>query len=52
MFTGIIEELGTISRVETLVDSIRLQVKGDLVSSDLSRVNLLPSMEFASPPQS
>jgi riboflavin synthase len=37
MFTGIIEELGTVTKVESLVDSIRLQVKGDLVSSDLSK---------------
>jgi len=37
MFTGIIEELGTVAKVESLVDSIRLQVKGDLVSSDLSK---------------
>jgi len=37
MFTGIIEELGTVAAVETLADSIRLQIKGDLVSSDLSK---------------
>lgn len=37
MFTGIVEELGTVARVETLVDSIKLQIKGDLVSSDLSQ---------------
>lgn len=37
MFTGIIEELGTVAKIETLPDSIRLQIKGDLVSSDLSR---------------
>lgn len=37
MFTGIVEELGTVARVETLPDSIRLQIKGDLVSSDLSQ---------------
>lgn len=37
MFTGIIEELGTIVGVETLSDSIRLQVKGALVSVDLTQ---------------
>jgi riboflavin synthase len=37
MFTGIVEELGTVAGVETLPDSIRLQIKGDLVSSDLSQ---------------
>jgi riboflavin synthase len=37
MFTGIVEELGTVAKVETLPDSIRLQIKGDLVSSDLSQ---------------
>ena len=37
MFTGIVEELGTVAKVETLADSIRLQIKGDLVSSDLSQ---------------
>jgi riboflavin synthase len=37
MFTGIVEELGTVTRVETLPDSIRLQIKGDLVRSDLSQ---------------
>lgn len=37
MFTGIVEELGIVAKVETLPDSIRLQIKGDLVSSDLSQ---------------
>jgi riboflavin synthase len=37
MFTGIVEELGTISRVEDLGDSIRLQVSGELVRSDLAQ---------------
>ena len=37
MFTGIVEELGTVTKVESLTDSIRLQIKGDLVSSDLSQ---------------
>lgn len=37
MFTGIVEELGTISGVEVLNDSIRMQVSGKLVRSDLSR---------------
>ena len=37
MFTGIIEELGTISGVKDLGDSIRLQVSGELVRSDLAQ---------------
>ena len=37
MFTGIVEELGTISGVKELTDSIRLQVSGELVRSDLSQ---------------
>lgn len=37
MFTGIIEELGTVSQVEKLPDSIRLHIEGDLVRSDLSK---------------
>jgi riboflavin synthase len=37
MFTGIVEELGTISGVEVLNDSIRMQVSGKLVRSDLSQ---------------
>lgn len=37
MFTGIVEELGTVSGVEELPDSIRLQVSGALVRSDLSQ---------------
>ncbi len=37
MFTGIIEELGTVVKVETLTDSIRLQILGELISSDLSQ---------------
>jgi riboflavin synthase len=37
MFTGIIEELGTISGVNDLGDSIRLQVSGELVRSDLAQ---------------
>ena len=37
MFTGIVEELGTISGVETLNDSIRMRVSGKLVRSDLSQ---------------
>jgi riboflavin synthase len=37
MFTGIVEELGTISGVETLTDSIRMRVSGKLVRSDLSQ---------------
>lgn len=37
MFTGIVEELGTISGVEVLNDSIRLKVSGSLVRSDLGQ---------------
>jgi riboflavin synthase len=37
MFTGIIEELGTVSSVEVLEDSIRLGIKGNLVREDLSQ---------------
>ena len=37
MFTGIIEELGTVASIEVLPDSIRLAIKGDLVRQDLSQ---------------
>lgn len=37
MFTGIIEELGKVSGVEVLADSIRLHIDGELVRSDLSQ---------------
>ena len=37
MFTGIIEELGTVASVEVLPDSIRLGINGDLVRQDLSQ---------------
>jgi riboflavin synthase len=37
MFTGIIEELGTVESVEVLPDSIRLGIKGELVRQDLSQ---------------
>jgi riboflavin synthase len=37
MFTGIIEELGTVASVEVLPDSIRLVIKGDLVRQDLAQ---------------
>ena len=37
MFTGIIEELGTVASVEVLPDSIRIAIKGDLVRQDLSQ---------------
>lgn len=37
MFTGIIEELGKVSGVEVLADSIRLEIFGELVRSDLSQ---------------
>lgn len=34
MFTGIVEELGEITRLEQLTDSVRLTVRGPLVVSD------------------
>jgi riboflavin synthase len=37
MFTGIIEELGTVAKVEVLEDSIRLGIKGSLVREDLAQ---------------
>jgi riboflavin synthase len=37
MFTGIIEELGTVAMVEVLEDSIRLGIKGTLVREDLAQ---------------
>lgn len=37
MFTGIIEELGTVASVDVLPDSIRLAIKGKLVRQDLSQ---------------
>lgn len=37
MFTGIIEELGTVTGVEKLADAIRLTIQGPLVASDLNR---------------
>lgn len=37
MFTGIIEELGTVASVEVLEDSIRLGIKGNLVREDLAQ---------------
>jgi riboflavin synthase len=37
MFTGIIEELGTVATVEVLEDSIRLGIKGTLVREDLAQ---------------
>lgn len=37
MFTGIIEELGTVEKVENLSDSIRLEVVGRLIRSDLKQ---------------
>lgn len=37
MFTGIIEELGTVATVEVLEDSIRLGIKGNLVREDLAQ---------------
>jgi riboflavin synthase len=37
MFTGIIEELGTVTGVQQLDDSIRLKVSGKLVRSDLAQ---------------
>jgi riboflavin synthase len=37
MFTGIIEELGTVTGVQELDDSIRLKVSGKLVRADLAQ---------------
>lgn len=37
MFTGIIEELGVVAGVVELSDSIRLEIAGELVRSDLSQ---------------
>lgn len=37
MFTGIIEELGKVTAIETLPDAIRLTIAGPLVASDLHR---------------
>lgn len=37
MFTGIIEELGTVASVEVLEDSIRLGIKGNLVREGLAQ---------------
>lgn len=37
MFTGIVEELGTIAQVQPLADSIRLMVSGRLIRTDLSK---------------
>ena len=37
MFTGIIEELGTVASLEVLEDSIRLGIKGSLVREDLAQ---------------
>ena len=34
MFTGIVEELGSIKAIETLHDSVRLTIRGPLVISD------------------
>ncbi|MFN8170010.1 MAG: riboflavin synthase [Candidatus Nanopelagicales bacterium] len=34
MFTGIVEELGTVVAVEELSDSVRLRIHGELVTSD------------------
>jgi len=34
MFTGIVEELGTVARIEELSDAVRLTVEGPVVSTD------------------
>jgi len=36
MFTGLVEELGTVAAVEPLGDSVRLTLRGPLVASDAS----------------
>jgi len=37
MFTGIVEELGTVASIEKFDDAIKLEVSGELISSDLSQ---------------
>lgn len=37
MFTGIIEELGKVKKIDKLEDAIRLTIEGKLIVSDLSR---------------
>mgnify|MGYP000110712224 CR=1 FL=1 len=37
MFTGIVEELGRVARIEPLADAVRLTIEGPLVVSDLHR---------------
>jgi riboflavin synthase len=37
MFTGIIEELGTVSAIDRLSDSLRIEITGELVRSDLGQ---------------
>jgi riboflavin synthase len=37
VFTGIIEELGSVAEITKLDDSIRIRIKGELVREDLSR---------------
>lgn len=37
MFTGIVEELGTVKAIEVLPDAIRLTIEGPLVVSDVNR---------------
>ena len=37
MFTGIIEELGKVSAIDKLADSVRLTFSGSIVTSDVSR---------------
>ena len=38
MFTGIVEELGTVEALEDQGDAVRLTVRGPLVTSDAARV--------------
>ena len=37
MFTGIIEELGRVAKIETQPDALRITIEGDVVTSDLKR---------------
>ncbi len=37
MFTGIIEELGRVAKIETHPDALRITIEGDVVTSDLKR---------------
>ena len=57
MFTGIVEELGTVVAVEPLADSARLRIRGPVVTSDAVHgasiaVNGLVLVAICTPPPS